>query len=224
MHKSSADGWHDVDHDHLIQLVAVEVGIIPALALADLMKPEGSVRAVCADDAPDRARLSRSRTRQANRMPKPALDEQRALGSLADDRDVIDDGDTDGDEVLKVKGTVRALPARQVGEEGGAPATPPAERAQVSTRSRRTSPRPRISSADGKTIWRRKREQPVVGAEQPSGLVVHLDRQHAATLFRHASCKLTCHSRAEWASGTFGGRSASFSASRGRRSAWQRRS
>ena len=51
--RSSADGWHDVDHDQFIELVAVEVRMVPALARADLMEPEGSVRVIRADDAPD---------------------------------------------------------------------------------------------------------------------------------------------------------------------------
>ena len=62
MRTSSADGWHGVDHDHLIQLVAVEVGMIPALSLADLVEPEGGVRAVRTDDAPDRARIIEFKT------------------------------------------------------------------------------------------------------------------------------------------------------------------
>jgi len=55
MRKSSADGWHDVDYDRLLQLVDIEAGMVPTLVLAHLTEPEGSVRVVRADDALERS-------------------------------------------------------------------------------------------------------------------------------------------------------------------------
>lgn len=184
MHKSSAGGWRDVDHDRLIHLVAVEVGIIPALALADLVKPEGCVRAVRPGDVPDRARLIEI-AHEAGEPDAEAetLDDQRALCSLADDRDVIDDGGIDGDEVLKVKGTVRALPACQVREEGGRARGTACRTGLGEHPLAADDPAPEnFLQPDGEAIWRRNSKQPVVPAEQLSGRVVHMDRQHAATL------------------------------------------
>lgn len=76
-------------------------------------EPEGRVRAVRADDAPDRARLIE--------IAHEAGDGERELSE-------------------------HSQPVRS-GKKEGAPAAPPAEPAQVSTRSRRTIPRPRISSS-----------------------------------------------------------------------------
>ena len=49
--QSGADGRLDVDHDHLVELVAIEVQCVPALTGPDLVKSECSVCTVRANDA-----------------------------------------------------------------------------------------------------------------------------------------------------------------------------
>lgn len=61
------------------------------------MEPEGSVRVVRADDAPDRARsIEVAHEAGEADAEAEALDEQGPLGSLADDGCIVADGDVDG--------------------------------------------------------------------------------------------------------------------------------
>jgi hypothetical protein len=99
-----ADGGLDVDRDHLVELVAVKVWPVPCLAGADLVEPERGVGLVRSDDAAHGARFREA----VHKVGEPqaeveALDEQRPLACLADDRSVVDDGDINGDVLFEME-------------------------------------------------------------------------------------------------------------------------
>jgi hypothetical protein len=109
----------DVQHDHLVLPVRIEVGQVPVLARSDLVEPKRCVRVVGPGDAAHRAgRVERIDQSTELRSHEPdAVQQKDSLIAFCDQRGVIDGSTVYRNEVLDVERAVSALPGRQIVKE-----------------------------------------------------------------------------------------------------------
>ncbi|MFF3432413.1 hypothetical protein [Streptomyces sp. NPDC002602] len=174
----------EVDHDHLLQLVSVELGVVPELARPDLVEPERRIGLIRSDDAAHWGGLLKPVDELAELQGEcDAMEEQDSLIVLRDLRTAIDESYMNGDEILQVEGTVVALPAGEILQERGSVIGVPNRAGPGEHLSTAADPGGKlIPQTRCKSSGRYDVGEPGKHSQQSNRGVVHFQRQHACML------------------------------------------